>query len=120
MSTSKESKESKKQSKSKEESETMSSLSRSGEGIIQRSVAFDAKDWREFEALNAALGLSPQSFIRKVVRDFVEGNYVNLDSLRTDARAELTKYANELRASRLQPVLDQILFHWFESRKGKR
>ena len=83
-------------------------------------MVFDADAWEKFEERAKQVGISPSSFCRKVVTDYVEARYVRLDTLKPDVLEVMRARQDELHLTTLQPVMDMILAEWAEARKKNK
>ena len=91
-----------------------------GGKTIAKTMVFDSDAWEKFEERAKQVGMSPSSFCRKVVNDYVEARYVNLDTVKPDVLAAMSDRKEELHLTTLQPVMDMVLAEWAEARKKKK
>lgn len=86
---------------------------------IAKTMVFDPDAWATFDDRTHQIGVSPSTFFRKVVNDYLEGRYIHLDTAQPGVFEELQKRQNELKLTTVQPVLDMILAEWLERRRKK-
>jgi hypothetical protein len=98
---------------------TRTPVTKSGK-TIAKTMVFDADAWVKFEERAKQFGISPSSFCRKVVNDYVDGRYVHMDTLKGGVLDTLRARQDELHLTTLQPVIDMILADWMEQRKKKK
>lgn len=95
---------------------TRTPVTKSGK-TIAKTMVFDADAWVKFEERAKQFGISPSSFCRKVVNDYVDNRYVHMDTLKAGVLDALRARQEELHLTTLQPVIDMILADWMEQRK---
>ncbi|MCC6806978.1 MAG: hypothetical protein IT381_06120 [Deltaproteobacteria bacterium] len=98
---------------------TRTPVTKSGK-TIAKTMVFDADAWVKFEERAKQFGISPSSFCRKVVNDYVDNRYVHLDTVKGGVLEALRARQEELHLTTLQPVIDMILADWMEQRKKKK
>ena len=87
--------------------------------ITAGATRWTQDEWDDFVALCEKKGMKPTDQIRRLVREFVAGRYVNLNGLRPDSFAELEKYADEIGVV-LQVSVDRILTDFLIARRRER
>ena len=98
---------------------TRTPVTKSGK-TIAKTMAFDADIWDTFEQRAKQFGISPSSFCRKVVGDYVDNSFIHLDTVKPGVREALQARQDELHLTTIQPVIDMILADWMELRKKKK
>ena len=87
---------------------------------IAKTMAFDADIWEAFEDRANQVGVSPSSFCRKVVGDYVNNRYIHLDTVKPGVLEALHARQKELHLTIIQPVIDMVLADWMEQRRKKK
>jgi hypothetical protein len=98
---------------------TRTPVTKSGK-TIAKTMVFDADAWVKFEERSKQFGISPSSFCRKVVNDYVDNRYVHLDTVKPEVLEAMRARQEELHLTTLQPIMDMILAEWAESKKKKK
>src|SRR5688500_11004486 len=98
---------------------TRTPVTKSGK-TIAKTMAFDADIWETFDERAKQFGISPSSFCRKVVSDYVTNRYIHLDTAKPGVMEALQARQEELHLTTMQPVIDMILADWMEQRKKKK
>lgn len=80
-------------------------------------MVFDPDAWGKFEERTRQVGISPSSFFRKVVSDYLDGRYIHLDTAQPTVFEELQKRQGELKLTTVQPIVDMIMAEWVETRR---
>jgi len=83
-------------------------------------MAFDAEIWETFEHRAKQVGISPSSFCRKMVGDYVNNRFIHLDTVKPGVTEALQARQEELHLTTIQPVIDMILADWMEQRRKKK
>lgn len=82
-----------------------------------RSFIFNQEEYQRFEEKTRRFNVSPGMLFRKVVSDYTNDRYINLDELEPETVAALEKFAQESGMKKLQTVLNFIIEKWMKETK---
>jgi len=84
-----------------------------------RSFIFNQEEYQRFEEKARRFNVSPGMLFRKVVSDYTNDRYINLDEFDPDIASALEKFAQESGMRKLQNVINHIAEKWVKE-KSKR
>lgn len=88
---------------------------------VTKSFQCKLEEWEAFDAnLDKNNGSHPARFIRKFMRDYNNGEHIQLNPAIEGLKEALLEFAKEIKVTSLQGALDRILWDWMEERSKTR
>ena len=91
----------------------------SSTGNFSRSFIFNQEEFQRFEEKARRFNVSPGVMFRKVVSDYLNDRYINVDELDPQIVSTLEAYVQKSGLRKLQNAVNFILEEWVKE-KGKR
>lgn len=95
--------------------ETKDKSSSSGSNY-SRSFIFNQEEYQRFEEKTRRFNVSPGMLFRKVVADYTNDRYINVDELEPQTLAALEAFAQKSGMKKLQNVIIYILDEWVKEK----
>ena len=88
-------------------------------GVTKGSARYDPDEWDKYEKICDARGVSPTTQIRRLVREFTDGQLVELSDLRPETLGEVQKHAHKM-GLEMRNVVAQIIAEWVAVKRKDR